>query len=140
MVIDTNAGPEHTLVDGYIERMVDLQTKISEANKELQLVRQDAKINGIDLDALNFLVQVRSRNKNDKGVLVLTNLVAYAHVTGTPLRVVVERDAPASEFSDSTMPMSGDFAEDDNKTSPRGFLIKATWGMVVAATLLWFLT
>lgn len=127
-------------LERYVERMTALQNDLKSIQKDLNLVTEDAKLNGFDLQALNFLVRVRMQNSNDMGRRVLTNLAEYAHLTGTPLEVVVERESPSSEPPRSFLPESIEPLEEKKLLSSSRLFIKASWGVFIAISLLWLLT
>ena len=72
------SNSEPSLPRHYVDQMSALQRMVSESQQELQRLRQDAKTDGVNVDALNLLVLIRSRNLPDGGTRILNDLVEYA--------------------------------------------------------------
>ncbi len=132
---------EEDRLESYVERLTVLQTKINDTRKEMSLITEDAKINGFDLQALQLLVNLRTQHRTDFGRRVLTNLTKYAHLSGVPLDVVIERQSLTPAESTSLLPDEEDSYEEEKKSklTARVF-VTAAWGVILAVSLLWLLT
>jgi hypothetical protein len=116
---------------------------ISESQQELQQLRQDAKTDGFSLDALNLLIQVRSRNLPDGGKRILNDLVAYATTSGIAFdQVSFQRvgDNIDKQHLGNALP------ERERTTPPRQPLLdhlrlpaQVALGALLSAAMLWYL-
>jgi len=88
--------------------MSGLQRIVLESQRELQQLRLDAKADGLNLDALNLFIQVRSRNLPDGGTKTLNDLVTYAIRTGIHFDQVTSEKAREGSLS-VFVPPSGRF-------------------------------
>lgn len=79
---DQPTPPSPTLLSQYINDMSSDQGAIFDTQKGLQQLRQDARLDGYNVDALNLLIQVRGRNHPDGGSRILNDLVSYAMNAG----------------------------------------------------------
>ena len=73
--------------------MSGVQGMILEPQRELQQLRQDAKTDGFNVDALNLLIQVRGRNLPDGGTRIFNDLVTYAISIGIQFDQVTSQHA-----------------------------------------------
>jgi hypothetical protein len=123
--------------------MSAVQRMISEPQRELQQLRQDAKTDGLNVDALNLLVQVRSRSLPDGGARILNDLVEYAIGIGIQFDQVTPQHAweqAENQHVTSNLP-------EEWRTSPAGqrlldrirFSGQLALGAVLSAAMLWYL-
>ena len=90
---EESTSTESSLLNHYIEVMSENQGTIFESQRELQKLRQDAKMDGSNIEALNLLIQVRGRNFPDGGARILNDLVAYAISIGIQFDQVTSQHA-----------------------------------------------
>ena len=123
--------------------MSEVQRMIFDPQIALQQLRQDAKTDGFNVDALNLLTQVRSKNPPDAGTRVLNDLVAYAISTG------VEFDQIASKGTwerTENQHVTSNLAEEKQTSlaSQRRFdhirlSAQLALGAILSAAMLWYL-
>ena len=126
----------------YVERISALQKTIQELNGELNRLRQDARINGLDLEALNLVTSLRSRFPQDGGAGIVDNIIHYADLTGVDFERnpahLLDRVARPSEEPAAPVPSdisSGYMIEEDEQES--SFLGPLVLGVSLTALLLW---
>lgn len=68
-----------------LERLTRIQRSILELNQEAMRIRRHIKDYDLNVDALNILATVRSKDEKGGGVQVLQDLLGYARQTGTQL-------------------------------------------------------
>ena len=68
-----------------IERMVAEKETMNTARDQLVDYRREARSDGLNIQALNPLVDILSEHPHDRGARVLTDLIYYAQVAGTNL-------------------------------------------------------
>ena len=134
---------ELSLPKHYIDQMSAVQRMISEPQRELQQLRQDAKTDGINVDALNLLVQVRSRSLPDGGTRILNDLVEYAVGIGIQFDQIASQhawDHAEKQHITSNLP-------EEQRTSPANRQLfdhirlsaQLALGALLSAAMLWYL-
>ena len=108
---------ESSLLNHYIDLMSENQGAILESQRELQKLRQDAKMDGSNIEALNLLIQVRGRNLPDGGTKILNDLVAYAISIGIQFDRVTSRHA--REYTEEQH-ITSNLSEECGSRRPRG--------------------
>ena len=93
MSTETGAGSEERLVNA-VERLTGIQKSILELNREANRIRAYIKDFDVNMEALNILANVRSRDEQGGGVQVLEDLVRYARQTGTQIDAYEGGGAP----------------------------------------------
>ena len=93
---DMDAGSEKRLMDA-VERLTRIQKSVLELNQEANRIRRHIKDFDVNLDALNILANVRSKDEKDGGVQVLEDLIRYARETGTQLTACEMRVPPRED-------------------------------------------
>ena len=84
-----------------LERLTSIQTSILELNQEANQIRRYIKDFDVNVDALNILANVRSKDKKHDGAQVLDAVSQYAHLVGIHIKF---RDAaPSSDSSDTSI-------------------------------------
>ncbi len=68
-----------------IERMVAAKQTMNTPRDQLGDFRREARSDGLNIQALNPLVEVLSEHQHDRGARVLTDLIYYAQVAGANL-------------------------------------------------------
>lgn len=71
-----------TTVRDYLERLVPLQEVAEETRDRLGEIKQEARSDGLNLDALNALLPVIGKYPHDKGARVLSEVIRYAEAFG----------------------------------------------------------
>jgi hypothetical protein len=94
MTSDNDALDAKRITD-YVERMSELQTLVQESGSQIGQIRQDAKSNGVNPEALTLIGLAKARNPRDGGVLLLNDIIRYARQAG------MEIDADPQAFPDS---------------------------------------
>lgn len=92
MTTNMNAGTEERLIEA-VERLASIQRSMMDLRKETNLVRNHIRDFDVNMEALNILVTLRSKDEKEGGVPVLEDLVTYARLMGTPLETHVEGDS-----------------------------------------------
>ena len=128
----------------YAGRMTELHALIMDANMEIGHLRQDAKNNGMNVDALTVLGQVRSRDRKDDGKELLDDLMKYARETGTTGNLVEREGADEYEVSSGMVDTSPntDLGTDLAIPTPnRGtnLFFQMSLGIGVAIGLVWLI-
>jgi hypothetical protein len=119
------------------------QETIFESQRELQQLRQDAKIDGSNVEALNLLIQVRGRNLPDGGTRILNDLVTYAISIGIQFDQVTsqlpwehtERRPVTSNIPDERRGSPADQQLLDHIRLPAQLAL----GALLSAAMLWYL-
>ena len=132
------------LLEYYVERLSTLQASVQNLNQEMSRLRQDAKVNSVNLDALNFLSTMRTRHPNDYGGSVVDALIQYADSTGVdfernPIRMEEEsqRDVEVAEPTAAERYRSEYVVEDEEAES--NFLVQLSVGLGITVLMLWLL-
>lgn len=87
---NTAAGEKLTSYADRIERLLD---EVDGLKQDLKDVKDEAKGEGFNVQALVKLVSIRRNKKRaDAEAMLLNDLVLYAHATGTPLDVAMSMD------------------------------------------------
>ncbi len=137
------SSSKSSLLKHYIDDMSEAQRMISEPQGKLRQLRQDAKTDGLNVDALNLLVQVRSRSLPDGGTKILNDLVEYAIGIGVQLDQVTSQHAwEHAEKQDVT----GNLPE-EQRTNPADQRVfghirlsaQLALGALLSAAMLWYL-
>ena len=81
---ETGAGGEERLINA-VERLTVIQRSILELNREANRIRMHIRDFDVNMDALNILANVRSKDEQGGGVQVLEDLIRYARQTGTQI-------------------------------------------------------
>ena len=140
---EESTSTESSLLKQYIDHMSGVQGMILEPQRELQQLRQDAKTDGLNVDALNLLVQVRSRSLPDGGARILNDLVEYAIGIGIQFDQVSPK--PAWEHAEEQHVTSN--LPEEQRTSPADQRIfghirlsaQLALGALLSAAMLWYL-
>ena len=93
MVKKAGADDEERLMNA-VKRLTGIQKSILELNREANRIRTHIKDFDVNMEALNILANVRSRDEQGGGVRVLEDLIGYARQTGTPIDTGEVRDVP----------------------------------------------
>lgn len=123
--------------------MSAVQRMISEPQRELQQLRQDAKVDGLNVDALNLLIQVRSRSLPDGGARILNDLVEYAIGIGIQFDQVTPQHA--REKAESQHATSSSTEEPRTNSADQRFFDRVRFsgqlalGALLSAAMLWYL-
>jgi len=123
--------------------MSENQGTIFEMQRELQKLRQDANMDGSNIEALNLLIQVRGRNLPDGGTRILNDLVAYATAIGIRFDQVTSHHAWENVEKQH---VTSDFPE-EQRTSPAvqrlldhvRLSAQLALGALLSAAMLWYL-
>ena len=93
MDTSADAGSEERLANA-VERLTAIQKSVLELNQEANRIRTHIRDFDVNVDALNVLANVRSRDEKGGGAQVLEDVIRYARQTGTPLSSHEGRPAP----------------------------------------------
>jgi uncharacterized protein (UPF0335 family) len=89
---------ERSLLNGYIDKISEVQRSIQELQTEINQIRRDARTDGFNMEAVNILSQIIAKSSHDEGVGLLQDIVEYAHQIGIKLdSVTVETEEKAVE-------------------------------------------
>ena len=141
---ENSGSPTPALLVSYIDRLVNVQTSILELQRETAQLRQDARADKFNMEAVFQLGLIVSKSPHDKGVRLLTDILRYAHQSGIKLdTVVAERDvsAPAQVQSE------GDDRSEVSNFRPTHILfaerysviVQFALGVLVAGSFIWLL-
>lgn len=129
-----------------IERMTELTYRVRDVNVELNKIRQDARINGYDLDALNQVVNFRTKSSKDRGVGTITKLVEYSAAAGDPIAsVTVAAQMDPSALSNSVEPdptlvtSSSGYEIEDEREQKANPLRQFLYSIGITVFLLWLI-
>lgn len=91
-----SAGPQQATVDkltSYVERLERMLEEIDGLKESLKDLKSEIKSDGYNIKAVDRVVAMR-RNQGaaDKEAEYINDVILYAHVTGTPLDVVMGDD------------------------------------------------
>lgn len=135
--------PSSPIQEHYINQMAELQRVVLETQQALQQLRQDARTDGVSVDALNLLIQVRGRNLPDGGTRILNELVSYAHQVGIEFDQIAPRnvqyDGTERNASSDLPEVLGSGSQDMqllNRISP---FVQLAVGALISAAMLWYL-
>ena len=140
---EESTSTESSLLNHYIDLMSENQATIFESQRELQKLRQDAKMDGSSIEALNLLIQVRGRNLPDGGTKILNDLVAYAISIGIQFEQVTSQHSwEQSENQHVTSNLL-----EEQRTSPADQRLfdhirlsaQLALGALLSAAMLWYL-
>ena len=140
---DESINSKASLLEHYIDDMSEAQQMTLESQRELQRLRQDAKTDGLNVDALNLLIQVRSRTPPDGGTRILNDLVSYAISVGIQFDQVISQSSwelAEKQHVTSILP-------EEQRMSPSGQRLlnhirlstQLALGALLSATMLWYL-
>ena len=90
---EAGAGDEERLMNA-VERLTGIQKSMLELNREANRIRAHIKDFDVNMEALNILANVRSKDEQGGGVRVLEDLIGYARQTGTPIDAGGAGDIP----------------------------------------------
>ena len=125
----TDAGSEERLINA-VERLTAIQKSVLKLNQEANRIRTHIRDFDINVDALNVLANVRSRDEKGGGAQVLEDVIRYARQTGAPLSSHEGRRAPGRpEGAAQTR------VEDSGKSIERGREREATGLLKLLAQL-----
>ena len=82
-----------------LDRLTSIQTSKLGLNQEALRIRKHIKDFDVNVDALNILADVRSKDQKGEGARVLEDLIRYARLTGTQVD---------TQAGDAVAPPSGD--------------------------------
>ena len=125
----------------YVERIVEIQQTVKELNSQVQSIRRDARSSGVDLDALNFLINMRFRHTVDQGASVVDHVIEYADAIGIEFERNPEMYKPenwqgrVSETHSDTDGQQYRIETDEEK--PTHPMVRVLTALGVTALLLW---
>lgn len=91
-----------TLLNSYIEKTVSAQSSIQDLQREITRLRQDARADGFNMEAVHQLGLILAKSPHDNGAGLLRDIFQYAHQTGVELEnVTVSYDTPAKAADDT---------------------------------------
>ena len=117
MGAETDARSDDRLAAA-LERLASIQKSILELNQEANQIRRHVKDFDVNVDALNVLAIVRSRDEKSGGGKVLEDVIAYARQTGTRMGAYGGEDV--SRTSDDSAPPHSTLPADEKNMEPGG--------------------
>jgi len=135
---------KESLLESYLEKMAAVQVSVRELNAETNQLRQDARTDGFNMEAVHMLSIVRCKSPHDGGQALLRDMVKYAQQIGLELEMVAVQSDSASESADSNK-------EDENPNAyryrgplfaaskPTVIVLQLALGLAVSGAFLWFL-
>ena len=101
-----------------LERLAGIQVSISELNQEAARIRRHIQDFDVNVDALNVLAIVRSKDEKFGRGKVLEDVISYARQAGMPVSVQGGEDIPRS--SDSLVRPDTPAPAHENSVESRG--------------------
>jgi len=140
-----DAEDEAARLEMYVERLAAMQSTVADLNREMNLVRQDARINGINLDALNFVVSLRSRFPDNLGSPVIDEVISYADISGVdfernPIRIAEMQEPTASNQTPTAQEQYAHEYIEEDEEKQSGFVNQILVGLGITILMLWLLT
>ena len=114
-----------------MERLSRIYGSILELNREASQIRTSIRDFDVNVEALNMLASVRSRDQKGSGDQVLHDLISYARQTGSH----IEMHGPSSSFASVDVPERTPAVEnrdDDAEKPPSGEVLKLLTQVAVA--------
>ena len=140
---ENSSTMDPSLLENYVEQMTGLSASVIDQQRDLAQLRQDAKTDGFNVDALNFLIQIRAKNFSDGGAEVLNDLISYASRSGIQLDLVAAPEAAAWTTPTQTvgdMWDEVDYSPDPTSVSQRlKPVAQLALGALITAAMLWYL-
>ena len=142
MMLTAMSASENELGGGSIAKS-DLEARMGALiamEKDLAFSRRVAKQQGLNLQVLNFLVQIIQRNPGDKGEKAVNEFIAYAGACSIPFNKASDiLEKVGTSNSGSVMPN----ISRNQKPSPRSLLKNITGdiavGLVISVAVLWLI-
>ena len=136
MGAETDARSDDRLATA-LERLTGIQKSIQNLHQEAARIRRHIKDFDVDVDALNLLVTVRSKEETNDGGKLLEHMISYARRTGMPMGVyenegiarMSDRPAPV----DRSPPAAEEGVEPGGERRPAGRLQWVAQILVAAA-------
>ncbi len=129
-------------LEAYVERLADLARSVSEAQGEMGRIRNEARRNGVNIEALNYVSSLHARHPNDSGAMIINHVVDYAGRTGVEMEIMPRTElagaGPVAAAAEETSMGPIRVEVEDEKTQNKwvGQLILGT-GITIA--LMWLL-
>ena len=134
MGTETDAGSEERLVNA-AERLTRIYGSILELHQEANRIRAYIKDFDVNVEALNMLANVRSKDEKGGGIQVLQDLIRYARQTGTRIDAYEGEAAPPTP-DDSIQPTVEKSIEHAGERESRGLLkLLSQLAVALAVTL-----
>ena len=86
MDMEADADREERLRNA-VEQLTRIQRSVLELNREAQRIRMYIRDFDVNVEALNILARVRSRDEKGGGVQALEDVIRYARLTGVHFKV-----------------------------------------------------
>ena len=145
-VLETNVNARRSVdpddddrLSAAVERLTSIQKSILELSQEANQIRRHIKDFDINLDALNILVTVRSKDQTGDGAGVLAEVNSYARQTGMQVEALEDTE-PSIDSSSSRSEFVQQFHQKaENTTTSRAWKTVSQFVLAVAVTLGLFL-
>ncbi len=144
-MMDDDAQAPHTdeRLMAALERLAGIQVSISELNQEAARIRRYIQDFDVNLDALNVLALVRSKDERFGPGKVLGDVIRYARQTGMPVGAedgeVLLRGADSPARFDTSAPEYERPVESSDEEAPAGLVrVLAQVAAAVAVTIALF--
>ncbi len=140
---EETTNTESSLPKQYTEQMSELQRMILDSQRELQQLRLDAKMDGLNIDSLGLLIQIRGRNLPDGGTKIFNDLVTYAISVGIEFDHVISQHPPEDVETQHITSIVSEEQRTNRTPQRRSDQIKLSaqlaLGALLGAAMLWYL-
>ena len=136
---------EEKRIHAYVIRMTELHGQLVMTQQEVGQLRNQAKNNGVDPEALNLLCIARSREPHDSGKSMVTNILSYATIAGTEFNFTkfqadTESQDSAKSNTDDLSPLNLENMDSDTHALiARKIVTELYLSGIIAVGLLWLL-
>ena len=129
------------LVDDYIQRATAQLKIITESNVQLNQIRQNAQVDGVDLDALNVLSGLLGRFDDAKVADIASNIARYAAYSGLDIDVITTIEVPAqgAPATPAASMMDTPYEDDIVEPSAKVVSVQIALALALSCLLVWLL-
>jgi hypothetical protein len=133
-----------TLLINYIDKLANAQTSIQEINHEIGRLRQDARADKFNMEAVHLLGIIIAKSPHDNGVGLLTDMLRYAKKSGIqPEKLVPEHNGLSKEQDHIDQNDSFDVSRFTSARTILGerssLIVQFVLGIFIAGSLIWLL-
>ena len=118
-----------------LERLTSIQKSRLELSQEANQIRRHIKDFDINVDALNILATVRSKDQTGDGARILAEVNSYARKTGMQVEALEDSEPSIDSSSSSSEFVQQFHQKPENTTTSRTWKTVSQFVLAVAVTL-----
>lgn len=132
------------LLKSYLDKVAEAHSCIQDLHVDIGRIRQDARADGYNMEAIHLLGQILAKSPHDDGVGLMNDIIKYATEIGIELEKIVVNPYPVSHSEEHDDGL-------ERRTNSRFFtsrlfmdrrialFFQLTFGLVLAGAFIWFL-